>query len=78
MSEIEFGDLEVGDRHLEIEEWEQADEALSAQGLSFDDRRELWRSLDPDTEVLDWYEDLLAFGMTPVQAQDFIRVVGAS
>lgn len=76
-SEEWFGDLTVDDAHAEIEAWEEADEVLATGGMSLEDRRKLWRSLDPDGAVLDWYDELRRQGHDDELARQIIREVGA-
>lgn len=72
-SEEWFGDLTAEDGHAEIEAWEQADEAMAANGTPYETRRAFWRSLDPDGAVLDWYEQLCRDGMGDEEARELIK-----
>jgi hypothetical protein len=75
-SEDWFGDLEADDCHSEIERWERADEKLAEQGVSIEDRKALWRSLDPDTPLFDWYYGLRRQGLSDKAAQEYIAYIG--
>lgn len=70
-----FGDLSVDDDHAKIEEWEVADRELSQKGLTLEERHAFWRSLDPDTEIFDWYADLIASGLSDTSARSYIQQI---
>lgn len=75
-SEDWFGDLDRLDCHDTIERWERADEALALEGMSPEQRTAFWKSLDPDSAVQDWYDELVAGGLSDVAAREYIAYVG--
>ena len=70
-----FGDLNNDGSDVIIEEWERVDGALAEDGLSEEERREFWRSLDPATPIFDMYHDLRLEGHDDETARHIIKAL---
>lgn len=70
-----FGDLNEDGSDTKIEEWEVMDAHLADRGMSEEERRELWRSLNPMTPLYDMYDLLRSQGVSHGRAQKIVKEV---